>query len=463
MVSAPGIGSGLDIAGLVQQLVTAERKPVANRIGLAEARTNTELSALGKLKSAVTTFRTALEPLTALETFQPRKVTLDSDELLSVTATSSAVQGSYDIEVEALASAQKLASPAFADPAVAVGTGTLSLSVNGVTSALAFVDGANSLEDIRDAINAAPDNPGVTATIVVADDGARLILSAAETGAANAITVTTSGGDGGLSVFDYDALAAENSMTEIRAAADASVRIDGFLVSSAGNSISSAVEGLTINLQAAEPGTVTRVRVGFDQAAANEALQQFVTAFNGLVGTIDEVTAFNAETGVAAALLGDSIIRDLQTSLRRELSAVVRQTDVPFSMLAEIGITSDLDGKLAIDSARTADAIEADFDAVGRLFAREDDGIAVRVDAVLARLLDDSGAIDLREDRLKDRLSDLTEQRERLDERMVQVEARYTQQFQAMDLLLSQLRSTSDRLTQQLAGLPGFTREGSSS
>ncbi|MEE4185463.1 MAG: flagellar filament capping protein FliD [Gammaproteobacteria bacterium] len=454
MVSAPGIGSGLDINGLVEQLVAAERGPAANRLNLAEARTNSELSAVGRIKSAVSSFQSALDSLTSLETFQQRTVNLDADESVSVTASSRAVPGSYDVQVIALATAQKLASQAFGDITAPVGTGILNITLGPDAFAVNIAEGENSLVDIRDAINAAGDNPGVLATIVTADDGSRLILSSARTGSANTITVANTGGNGGLDVFNYDPQGALSALTELESAADAMAMIDGFTVSSSTNSVDGAIEGVDIDLLAAEPGNVTRVTIGLDETAATTALNGFVNAYNGLLGTIAEVTAFDAETGVAGALLGDSLVRDLQSSLRRTLSSSVELDDAPFSILAEIGITTTLNGQLELDETRAADAISADFDAVGLLFAAENDGIAVRIDALLSRVLDDSGTILLREERLNGRLEELRDQRTRLDERMERVEARLFAQFQALDGLLSQLSSTSSFLTSQLANLP---------
>ena len=320
---------------------------------------------------------------------------------------------------------------------------------------VSFVDGENTLEDIRDAINDSPDNPGVSATIVTADDGARLILNADETGAGNVITVATSGGDGGLAVFDYDPLSGTNPMTELQAATDAVAVIDGFTVTNSTNTIDSAVEGLSISLLDAEVGNSTRVTIDFDQNAANAALSVFVDSYNSLASTIDQLTSFDAESGAAGPLLGDSIVRDIESSLRRELSSVVDLgINAPFALLAEIGITTDLSGKLELDTTKSADAIAENFDEVGLLFAKEDEGIAVRIDAVLALINDESGTIDLREDRLNGRLEDLKDQRDQLDERMLRVEDRLFKQFSALDTLLAQFQSTSSFLTSQLANLP---------
>jgi flagellar hook-associated protein 2 len=266
--------------------------------------------------------------------------------------------------------------------------------------------------------------------------------------------VSNSAGDGGLDVFNYDPQGPLNALTEIAGAGDAMAMIEGFTVSSSTNSLDAAIEGVGIDLLAAEPGNSTRVTIGLDETAATAALNGFVNAYNGLLGTIAEGTAFDAESGVAGALLGDSLVRDLQSSLRRTLSSSVDLDSAAFSILAEIGITTTLNGQLEIDETRAAEAISTDFDAVGLLFAAENDGIAVRIDALLSRVLDDTGTIVLREERLNGRLEELRDQRTQLDARMERVEARLFAQFQALDGLLSQLSSTSSFLTSQLANLP---------
>ncbi len=454
MVSAPGIGSGLDINSLVSQLVAAERQPVANRINLAEVRTNSELSALGKLKSAIASFQDTLGVLKEIDNFQQRTVALDNDELSSVSANSSAVRGTYEVETILLASAHKISSMGYADVATPIGTGTLTISINGSAMAITIAEDANTLADIVDAINDADDNPGVLATVINSDAGSQLVISAAETGAANQITITSSGGDGNLSTFEFDPMSGTNPMTERVAATDSVMLIDGLPVTRSTNTVEDSVEGLSISLLQAEVGTKTRVTVDYDESAANAALTAFVNAYNSLISTIDEVTAYDAETGVAGALLGDSIVRDIKDSVRRELNSVVSITGAPFSMLVDIGITTNLEGRLEIDSSVAGDAIALDFDAVGELFADADQGIAVRLDAFISTLLESDGSISLREERLNDRLADLTDQRERLDDRMLLVEERYFKQFQALDTLLAQFQSTSAYLTQQLANIP---------
>ncbi len=254
-LTTSGLGSGLDIAGIVDKLVAAERAPIANRLTAKESKANELLSALGQFKSSLSTFKDSLTPLKELSTFQGRKITVGDNEVFTATASETSRPGSYSVEVTALAAAHRISSAAQPDATTAVGTGIISITVNGTTAQIAIGTGASSLNDIRDAINAAPDNPGVRATIVTGTGGAHLVVSATKTGTENAITMAISGGDGGLAPFVYAAGGPSNTMTQLDAAADASVTIDGITVSSATNTITSAIEGVTLNLVKTDAGT----------------------------------------------------------------------------------------------------------------------------------------------------------------------------------------------------------------
>jgi flagellar hook-associated protein 2 len=124
-------------------------------------------------------------------------------------------------------------------------------------------------------------------------------------------------------------------------------------------------------------------------------------------------------------------------------------------MLAEIGITADLSGKLSVDSGDLEAAFAADFDAIGELFSANEVGVAVKLDKLLAPYLDSDGVFDSRAAGLKTSIDSINDRREALNERLAALQARYTKQFNALDGLLSQLQGTSNFLNQQLSQLPG--------
>jgi len=461
-ISSSGVGSGLDVAGIVTKLVEAEGKPQSTRLATQEAKAQAKLSALGSLRSALATFRDSLETLKDVDNFRGRDVVLSKPDFLAATASAKASPGSYAVEVQSLASAHRLASQTFTSASEVIGTGTLSIARGASSFTVTVAAGNDSVAAIAKAINDSTQNVGVSATVVTGVDGARLVLASTETGETNRIVVTQSGGDGGLVDLVYDpAGTGVTNLTELQAAADAHVLIDGFAVASPTNSIDGAVEGLTLDLLAAnEVGKTTLVSVAFNPKSARATLDEFVKSYNALVDSIGSVASFDAKTHASGPLFGDAGVRNMVFQLRRELTASVAGMTGPFDMLNDIGITAQLDGKLSIDSARLDKAFAENFDSVGELFSAEETGLAVRLDATLEPYLQSSGVFDSRDESLKAQIDDIGDRRAALNQRLVALQARYTREFNALDSLLSQLQSTSGFLTQQLGNLPGSVFNG---
>ena len=453
-ITSTGIGSGLDIGGLVQQLVAAERQPSEIRFAQQEARAQSRISAYGSLKSALDGLRTQLEKMQDPDTFLVYQASSSDEERFTATTSVDAQPGVYDVEVQQLATVQKLESGAFADADAVVGTGTLTIKAGTESFSVLVDDDNNTAAGIRDAINDAVDNTGVAATIVNTDGGSYLTLTGTETGADQAIVVTQSGGDGGLSVLEYDPDNLLLSLTEVQAALNAQVEINGRLVTSDNNSIAGAIDGVTINLAAAAPGEVGQLSVSNDTGAVKAQADAFINAYNTLIDTFDKLTSYNIETRQGAALVGDSTLRGVRDQLRREMTVAVDDIEAGFESLSDIGIETGLDGKLSLDSAVFDAAVGPEFAKFGQLFANED-GYAVRLGTIADRYLDDTdGILKARLDGLDETIERVADQRERLNARMVTVESRLLRQFNALDALVSNLTTTSNFLTQQLQNLP---------
>lgn len=451
-ISATGLGSGLDTKSIVDQLVAAERQPQATRLAAQEARTTAQLTAVGRLKGALSTFQGALGGLTDLSKFQKRTATVSDTEYFSASTSESADPGSYQVEVLALAAAHRLQSAAFASAGTVIGEGQLDITVGTETMRIEITAASSTLGGIRDAINGATGNPGVRASIVTGASGAYLTLTATSTGTAHAITVDAVAGGSALEALEYGS-GTTNSLTQQTAAANASIRIDGITVDSAGNSIGDAIEGVTIDLLKAQPGTLVSLDIAYDETAARDAVAKFVSAYNGLAGIIAELTSYDAKTGSAGTLLGDTATRTIKNALREALGMVAGDASAPFRTLAEIGVTTANNGYLALDPTKLAAAIDSDFDAVGSLLADEDHGIATRMKGIVDGFLASDGRISARESTLRTRLEDISGQRVNLDQRMESVRQRYQNQFTALDQLVSQLNQTSSFLSRQLAAL----------
>lgn len=452
-IQASGVGSGLDIESLVTQLVAAERAPLDARITRRESALTVEISALGGLKGSLATLRDALTGLTTTSSMLLRTATSPDEDVFTASAGEAVPPGSYDVEVVRVATAHRLASDPFADGRNAVvGTGTLTLSF-GSTSFDVVVDGTNhTLAGIRDAINGAAGNTGVAATIVNEDAGSRLVLTARATGTANAIEITQAGGDGGLAQLVFDPAApGSNTMTQT-AAVDALVRINGYDFTSATNTVTGAVEGLTLNLKQADAGTLHALVVADDVAQVTSKIRKFVTDYNAVAKTLRSLQSYEPTTGKAGALLGDAYVRGLENQLRRDLSNPVAGLAGGYTSLAAIGVKTDATGQLVVDDARLSAALTADFAGVAAMFTAAD-GVSVRLHGRLEAALGSDAQLALRNVSLNQQVQKLSDEKSRVDARMEAVEARYRAQFSALDALLAQMQATSTYLAQQLGSV----------
>lgn len=454
-IQSLGIGSGLDVNSIVSQLVAVERAPVQNRLNRREIDIQADMSALGSMKSALEELESAVERISSASLYEGRSASVADSDRFDASAGNGAALGAVDVEVAALAQSQRLQSSAFASAETAVGTGTLRLSVNGAGFSLVLDETNNSLEAIRDAINNADNNPGISASLITGDEGPRLVLTADQTGAANSISVTASGGDGGLQALVYEPGVLTN-LAEVRAAQDAMVRIDGVQVSSANNVIDGAIEGVTLTLKQAMPGETTALTVSRNASAVTGAMTGFVRAYNGVIDILDKVSAANPE-GQSGALVGDPLPRSIENSLRNTLGGLVGGG---FGSLADLGFTTSLGGKLSFDAGAFGTAVEDDPDAVAGVFSGQG-SLSAELETLLGGLVGVGGQIEARTEGLTTRLERIDDSRLRLANRLEDVEARLIKQFSAMDALVSQLQSTGSFLTQQLANINNITNPSS--
>lgn len=391
MITSLGVGSGLDINGLLTQLLAAERQPVTFRLDRKEVGLQAELSALGSLKSALAEFRTAQTSLADIGGFNAVSINADDTELFTATGDSDASIGKYSVEVTNLAQSQKLASKAFSSTTEAIGSGTLnfrfgtydsganSFTTNAEKPAKSVViDPANSsLQGIRDAVNEA--EIGVNASIIDDGTGKRLVFSTDDTGASNGLQITVSGDsvgddvdDSGLSQLAYDPTASAGSgknLTETVVAEDAQLIVDGLTISRPSNSVSGMIEGVTLELHKEDPGKATILRVENDNDATFSATKSFVDAYNTLQQSLNTLTSFDEESDIRGPLLGDSAVRGIESQVRRLLGSPIQGLTGALVSPADAGIETQQDGTLVLDETKLKDAIDKDTFGVARLFA----------------------------------------------------------------------------------------------
>jgi len=450
LLTSMGVGSGLDVASLVTNLVNAKKAPQQNQITSQATQTNTLLSGLGQISGALSALQSAMTSLTDGSAFGARSVTSSDTTVLGANSAGTPVGGSYKIEVSQLATSLKASSGAFATSDTAVGTGTLTLAVGDQSMSLSIDSSNNTLAGIRDAINKASDNPGVSATIVTGTDGAHLVLSGTRTGAANGFTVSSTGGDGGLAALDYDAAALSgNALNVITAAQDSAYTIDGLAGHSAGNTVGGAIDGLSLNLVAVGSSTLT---VANDGSKATSALTNLVSVYNSFVGIYQNLTKYDATTDTAGAMIGDATANSINSTLSRLVGGTANG-----GSLADLGISLQVDGTLKLDSAKLTSALADGGKQAAALFGG-DQGFATKLSSQLDQWVGSNGVIASRTDSLSKQLKDLSAQQTALDGRMADLTARYQAQFSALDTLMTKLNSTSSYLTQQFDALTAASK-----
>jgi flagellar hook-associated protein 2 len=394
-ISSLGVGSGLDLSGIVSGLVDAQRAPTENRLALKEQDLTTELSAFGVLKSSLSLFQGSLSDLQSSQAFDVMKTTVSDESVFSASAKSTASPGSYSIEVTAIAQAQSLATNAatpFVDVNDTIGTGTLTIQFGTTaTGPYSFtpdtskatqtitVSAANNnttLSGLRDYIN---DNDfGMQASIVNDGNGYRLLLTSESSGVKNSMEITvTSDGDGndndnaGLSQLAFNA-SAQSSVTQTVAAQDAALSINGLDITRETNTVADAISGVTLNLLTADIGNRVTLNIKQDINQAESSIKEFVESYNSLVTNLNTFTAYDAETGSAGILIGDFTVRSISSQLRNVLSAAGSQLSGSIRSLADIGITTDaFNGTLNLDNSKLDEALNNSLDEVEALFAQQ--------------------------------------------------------------------------------------------
>ena len=487
MVAATGLGSGIDIEGLVRGLVNAERAPAEQRLLQRESKVTTLLSAFGTAKGALSDLKSSLASLTDLATYSKISATSSASSKVAVSATAAAQASSYQVGVTTLAESQSFASTAYASTDT-FGTGTLTLTFgtptyNGTTPDTydTFIADAtktavnidittsnNTLEGLRDAINDA--DAGVSASLLKDGENFRLLITTDDTGESNSLQITTSaitadigGADiADLSSFDFDTdTTIADGLQQTRAAADAVFSINGLEgLTSASNTITDAIDGVALTLKDTTD-TDAAISIAPNRGAITSAIDKFVEGYNSYIDLFNQLTDYNQTANTRGALQGDFSARSITSNVRNAVANTVPGLTGAYRSLVDIGITTDAEGKLSVDSTTLTAALDADPSAVTGLFAEttyngtEVTGVAARLDSLLDNYLDSDGILSARTDSLNDRLSRINDDREVLVRRFELLETRYRAQFNAMDSLLASISSTGDFLAQQLENLPG--------
>lgn len=454
--SATSSSSGLDVPSLVSQLMLIERQPI-DKLNTKVASYEAKLSSFGTISGLVSDFQTALQSLnTSLSGYS---ATPSDTSAFSASASSTAVAGTYSLNITTLAQAHKLAAAGQTSDTSAIAGATASTVtfVVGAVSTDVTIAANATLQDIRDAINAA--NTGATATIVNDGSGSpyRLALSSNATGLSNKINSITvqAGGDASINdLLAYNPTANAPSpapavpMAQTVAALDASFTANGIAITSASNTVTDAIQGVSLTLSkvTATPATLTVAR---NTSAVTTAVSSFVDAYNALSNQIKNRSAYASETNQAGSLAGDGTLRLMQNQLRGILSTAA--SGGTLTSLAEIGVTTQAGGTLKLDSSKLDSAMTANFSDVTHLLSSAT-GFVTRLDAWATSVLSpDGGLLTTRTDSLNTSIKGYNEQISRLEARMTVLQKQYTTTYSNLNMMLISMNSTSSYLSQQLA------------
>jgi len=460
-ISTLGVGSGLGLSTILDKLTAAEKQSLAP-ISKQQSAATAKLSAYGTLKTAIQTFQTANSKLNDAALYTATTTT-SSSTAFSADTNGNALPGKYTISVQHLAQSQTLTSAAQTDINAAIGSDAASRTMKFVTAdgkekSITLSKDQTSLSSIRDTINKS--NVGVTASLIkVSATEYRLSLSSTASGTANAVKSLSVTGDDTLHGFiGFDAADTANSgMTQSVAAQNASLTVNNVAIESSSNTITDAVEGITLRLNDETTGNQT-LTVSSDTNKAKTAITEWVNAYNSLQDTMAGLTKYTAvdagkdPDSKNGALLGDGTLRNIQVQMKSIL-ANTSGSNV-YKTLSQAGITTDpTDGKLKLDANKLTSSLQVKPDAVRDMFTGDGKktGVSTVLNTTFTAFLSSKGVLQGATDTISKKLNTLTEQYNTASKRIDDTIARYKKQFTNLDKMVSVLNNTSNYLTEQFS------------
>ncbi|WP_306520376.1 flagellar filament capping protein FliD [Rheinheimera sp.] len=461
-ITSAGVGSGLPLEDIINATLNAEDQPKLKRFEATKTRLSVELSALGAVKSSLSSLQDIIKKLADPENFSKRVATVKqptSGDLISVATTDQSTTGSFNIEVTQLAQGSRaMSNGAFTAPTDVVNAtaGKLTLKAGTKDFAVDIAAGA-TLEDIRNAINSSETNFGITANIINtggASPTSKLVITSNVTGAGNDVIIENDNADlDAVSTVAFGGGAGGMTIAAADIAKDAIAKVDGVDVTSASNKFSNTIQDLSFTaLKVGAAGEKARIDVAYDTAGVEKLMDEFIKAYNNAVGTIDY------HTKVGAGLYGDSTMRGLKTQLTNSLQQVVTGAG-PFETIFDVGLGLKKDGTLEKSSLvrSMSEALTDNYADFGKLFSSVG-GFAGGIKDLLEKNLDAKGSFTFRQDNINLSLRDLEVEREKHDYRMSQMEVRLRAQYANLDSLIAQMQSSGSFLQSQLGSLPGFVK-----
>ena len=446
-ISSPGLGSNLDVKSIVSQLVALEKRPLDN-LKLQAATVQTKISAFGQIKSLVSALSDTLGKLTSVTGWNAVTATSSNSAAVSVSAVGGTLPTTFSVEVSVLAKAKATASAAVLPIGGAIGEGTLTFTPVSGTAVDIEVTDTDTVSDVASKINGS--SAGVSATVLSDASGERLLLRSKTTGVSGGFTLSVADIDGN----NADALGLSRLVvgtTTTTAAVDAAATVNGIPVTSSTNAFSTSISGVTFNVLQVTTAPV-EIAINKDTSGIQTNIDAFVKAYNAINDILNEATKYDPATKGAGLLQGDSTALSLQNSLRNALQSVTTGSSV-FTRLADVGITQQRGGNLAVDSTKLAAGL-ANTDELKNMFRSTGggsaDGIAVKIKAVTTSLLSSTGFFQTKDTSLKLSLTQNAKNQAQVNERVNKFEANLNARYTALDKKMSSLNAINAYVNQQV-------------
>lgn len=448
ILTALNAGSGIDTSALVSSLVKATREPKQAAIADRQSLNSLRISALASAISSLDTFADALTEVLSGKEYTGSPASNDAS-IASVSLLNGGSPGGLPVQltVEQLATARVFSSTvtAGASASTQIGTGSFTITNGAGDDTIITIDSSNnSFAGLAAAINAA--DAGVTARVITDTQGTRIVLKGA-TGEDNDFSASVSADDGG-------SILGAMSFTSSSTAQNARVTLDGVAYEYASNTIDDAIPYLRIDLNKASPGIPVTLSMSQPTAGLADLLKEYVDAYNTLMKGLNTATATGLDSSSAGVLNGVAGVRDMKRQLAAISSTQLASTGA-YRTLADIGITTNRDGTLTLDTARLTAAMEADPEAVTKMVnptasTATNPGLSKLMDTVRDTIKKDDGPLKTAQARYDAQAKDFADQLADLDEKMANYEQHLTTIYAAMETRLSALKATQSYLEQQI-------------
>lgn len=437
-VSASKTGTGIDVQGTVDQLMAVERQP-ETAMKAQQTALQAKSSAIGTINNALSDLQTRIQVLTNFSgQLGARTITSSDSTLVSATADGTASLANHQIVVKSLATTSSFYTNTLGNSSTAVAQGSFDIQVNGVKTATITLGSTNStLDGAAQAINSA--NAGVTASVIVDTQGARLSILSSASGAAGEVSFANN--STGLT-FNQAVVGKNSSLT-----------VDGIDIISGSNTVKNVLTGVTLNLQGANLNSTVSLNIAPDPNQSSAAIQSFVSSYNTAIQLVNAQFIYDPTTNFSQPLGGNSSLRLVQQQLYTAISASTLGSS-GINSLSNLGVTLGNDGTLAVDSTKLSNALSTQNVDVQNFFQATGTGFAQTFNATLSSMNSSTqGALNVELSGITTSVSTLGKQIADFESRMSQRQTDLTNIYARVNATLEQMPTLLAQITSQLASL----------